>query len=118
MPKSGNYTQFQALKLLLENKAPCHDDLQSDAHASKSVLLQNLHRRKAEGRGQRAEGKDKIIAFCHPVVALPTLDASEDRKICTEMACHEVQGVLIQSPGFIHKVILLPSAFCLLPSAF
>ncbi len=43
MPKSGNYTQFQALELLLENKAPFHVDLQHDAHLLKSVLLQDVH---------------------------------------------------------------------------
>ncbi len=73
------------------------------------------HRRKAEGRGQRAEGKDLILPSATRSEA-PDFSRGENRKICTEMAWHKVQGVLIQSPGFIHGVILLPSASCLLPS--
>jgi len=69
----------------------------------------------AEGRRERLD-----IAFCHLVVAPPTLDASEDRKICTKMACHyRYFCVHIQSPRFIYGVSIKAfciRAFCLLPS--
>ena len=68
-------------------------------------------RQKAEGRRESQE-----IAFCHPVVAPPTLVVEKKEKFVPGWLLALLQDVLVQSPGFIHGVILLPSASCLLPS--
>jgi len=79
-------------------------------------------RRKAEGRGQKAEGLRKIFyqkfSPLHSATwfQAPKFIRGNDSNICIEMRSTRYNTSLLETPEFIYGVSLLPSAFVLLPS--